>query len=63
MNVRLCPICHEPVPPRAENAAFPFCRERCRLIDLGKWLGGDYRVPDRGASADADADAEADPEE
>jgi len=27
------------------NEAFPFCSPRCRLIDLGKWLGGDYRVP------------------
>lgn len=23
---------------------FPFCSKRCRLIDLGKWLGGDYRI-------------------
>jgi endogenous inhibitor of DNA gyrase (YacG/DUF329 family) len=24
---------------------FPFCSPRCRTIDLGKWLSGDYRIP------------------
>jgi len=42
-----CPICKKDVAPRAENPAFPFCSDRCKLIDLGKWLGGDYRVPAR----------------
>jgi endogenous inhibitor of DNA gyrase (YacG/DUF329 family) len=23
---------------------FPFCSERCRLIDLGAWLDGGYRI-------------------
>ena len=40
-----CPICKKPVPPRAENRAFPFCSDRCKLVDLGKWLGEEYRVP------------------
>ena len=22
----------------------PFCSERCRLADLGKWLDGGYRI-------------------
>ncbi len=26
------------------NAEFPFCSERCRLIDLGKWASGAYVV-------------------
>ena len=30
---------------RPENPCFPFCSERCRAIDLGKWLGGEYRIP------------------
>ena len=42
-----CLICRQPVRPRPENPAAPFCSERCRLIDLGKWLGEEYRVPDR----------------
>lgn len=43
--MRRCPICDEEIAPRDVNPAFPFCSERCRLIDLGKWLGEDYRVP------------------
>ena len=43
--MRRCPMCKkEAVAPRAANTFFPFCSERCKLIDLGKWLGGEYRV-------------------
>jgi hypothetical protein len=38
----LCPICKKPVDPSSEGV--PFCSDRCRLIDLGKWASGDYRV-------------------
>jgi len=37
-----CPICRKPVTKSAED--FPFCSERCRLIDLGKWASGQYVV-------------------
>jgi endogenous inhibitor of DNA gyrase (YacG/DUF329 family) len=40
-----CPICDRPAGPRPDNRAFPFCSPRCRLVDLGKWLNEDYRVP------------------
>jgi uncharacterized protein len=33
------------VEPRARNPAFPFCSDRCRRIDLGRWFGEEYRVP------------------
>jgi endogenous inhibitor of DNA gyrase (YacG/DUF329 family) len=23
----------------------PFCSERCKLIDLSRWLGDEYRIP------------------
>jgi endogenous inhibitor of DNA gyrase (YacG/DUF329 family) len=26
---------------------FPFCSERCKLIDLGAWLDAEYRIPSR----------------
>ncbi len=42
---RRCPICRKPVAPREENRAFPFCSDRCRLVDLGRWLGEEYRIP------------------
>ena len=40
-----CPVCGKPSAARAVNKTFPFCSERCRLVDLGKWLGEEYRVP------------------
>jgi endogenous inhibitor of DNA gyrase (YacG/DUF329 family) len=39
-----CPICSKPSRTRAENQVYPFCSERCRLVDLGRWLGEEYRV-------------------
>jgi endogenous inhibitor of DNA gyrase (YacG/DUF329 family) len=40
-----CPICDQSMPgdPR-EWPRFPFCSDRCRLIDLGRWLGESYRI-------------------
>jgi hypothetical protein len=38
-------MCGKPALPRVQNRAFPFCSDRCRLLDLGKWLGEQYRVP------------------
>jgi len=36
--------------PNAEvDPVFPFCSRRCQLIDLGRWLDGDYRVVDESA--------------
>jgi endogenous inhibitor of DNA gyrase (YacG/DUF329 family) len=40
-----CPICNKAVAPRAKNSAFPFCSDRCKTVDLGKWLNEEYRVP------------------
>ncbi len=37
-----CPICSKPVDAKDDNA--PFCSDRCRLIDLGKWASGDYVI-------------------
>jgi endogenous inhibitor of DNA gyrase (YacG/DUF329 family) len=31
---------------------YPFCSSRCRIIDLGRWLGEEYRVPDKTPSDD-----------
>lgn len=48
----LCPICKKRVeepsgtsPPAQEKSYYPFCSERCKLIDLGRWLGGRYQIP------------------
>jgi len=40
-----CPTCRG-VAHKDGNKLWPFCSERCHLIDLGRWLGEEYRVPD-----------------
>jgi endogenous inhibitor of DNA gyrase (YacG/DUF329 family) len=37
-----CPICKKDV--ALGEADFPFCSERCRLIDLGNWSAEKYRI-------------------
>ena len=37
-----CPICKEVVVSTAPD--FPFCSDRCREIDLGKWASGAYVI-------------------
>jgi uncharacterized protein len=37
-----CPICCKDVAFGAVN--MPFCSERCRLIDLGKWADEEYVI-------------------
>jgi len=39
-----CPTCRAEV-PWEDNPHRPFCSERCRLIDLGAWAEGRYRLP------------------
>lgn len=42
-----CPVCGQSM--AGTNLAlwprFPFCSERCKTIDLGRWLGERYRIP------------------
>ena len=40
---RRCPICKKPT-DSAVDADFPFCSERCRLLDLGHWSAEKYVV-------------------
>ena len=37
-----CPSCNSLV--AAADSDFPFCSDRCRKIDLGKWASGAYRI-------------------
>jgi len=50
-GAKKCPICGKP----AVEASKPFCSERCRDIDLNRWLSGSYVVPGR-PETDEDAD-------
>jgi uncharacterized protein len=38
-----CPICRKAV-DSAIHPDFPFCSERCRLLDLGNWASEKYVV-------------------
>ena len=53
-----CPICKKPLPAQQAGfpapAYFPFCSERCKLIDLGRWLDGRYQIP---VAEEEDSDA------
>jgi endogenous inhibitor of DNA gyrase (YacG/DUF329 family) len=46
-----CPICGKP----ATEASKPFCSERCRDVDLNRWLSDSYKIP---AARDDDEDAD-----
>ena len=46
-----CPICGKP----ATETSRPFCSERCRDVDLNRWLSNSYAIPGR---KDEDEDAE-----
>jgi endogenous inhibitor of DNA gyrase (YacG/DUF329 family) len=37
-----CPTCRKLV--IKDEPEFPFCSERCRTIDLGKWASGGYVI-------------------
>lgn len=40
-----CTICDKPVDFHAElPELFPFCSDRCKLVDLGKWFRGEYAM-------------------
>ena len=42
-----CPACGNAVPGAADKSLpkwFPFCSERCRMVDLGHWFNEDYKI-------------------
>lgn len=39
-----CPICKKSVEYK-DNEFRPFCSERCKLLDLGAWVDGEYSLP------------------
>ena len=46
MNRVVCPICEKKMDAHGpkEWPEWPFCSPRCKTIDLGRWLGENYRV-------------------
>jgi endogenous inhibitor of DNA gyrase (YacG/DUF329 family) len=50
-----CPVCGKEGVWK-DSPFRPFCSERCRLIDLGEWISGGYRI-----STPQDDESETDP--
>lgn len=44
--MKKCPTCNKQVEWQ-DNPFRPFCSERCKLVDLSKWVSEEYRVPGR----------------
>ncbi len=41
-----CPNCKKTIEKEIkDNPFYPFCSERCRLVDLGAWLDEKYVIP------------------
>jgi endogenous inhibitor of DNA gyrase (YacG/DUF329 family) len=38
-----CPMC-KTILPHVNVSTFPFCSDRCRLLDLNNWMSGSYTV-------------------
>ena len=43
-SIMRCPICRMEFDPTGATT-LPFCSERCRTVDLGRWLGEKYSLP------------------
>lgn len=43
-----CPTCSKSyeIDSIDKLPSFPFCSDRCRLVDLGRWIDGTYTVPE-----------------
>lgn len=60
MRLPTCPVCRRALAP-AGSPAFPFCSDRCRLIDLGRWLDEKQAIPKERSEEDEEDEAEAKP--
>ena len=52
---RPCPECGRP----STRESYPFCSERCRNLDLARWLNGSYAIPVAEDESKADGEEEA----
>ena len=58
MKQTQCPICKQGIRLEGEEEPkyFPFCSERCQLVDLGIWFSEGYTIEGMGQPADDGAD-------
>jgi hypothetical protein len=41
VHIRICPVCRKELLPESREI---FCSEKCRVIDLSRWLNEEYRI-------------------
>jgi endogenous inhibitor of DNA gyrase (YacG/DUF329 family) len=57
--MKKCPTCNRQVQWQ-DNPFRPFCSERCKLVDLSKWVNEEYRVPGKPVPAEPVEETEED---
>ena len=55
-----CPTCDKAfeINNLDELPSFPFCTDRCKLIDLGRWIDGRFAIPAEPAPSGAEGDGD-----
>jgi len=56
-----CPICKKTIVPGDEF--FPFCSERCKIIDLGNWASENYVISTPVQPSDSESENDSEPNE
>ena len=53
-----CPICQQVIEGQTTSDLphLPFCSQRCKTIDLGRWLGENYRIQEQDEEERTDSD-------
>jgi uncharacterized protein len=57
LRVAPCPRCGNRASLETTNAWRPFCSERCKMIDLGKWASEQYSIPAESQAQDGEEPA------
>ena len=52
-----CPTCRKETTWQ-DNPFRPFCSERCKMVDLGRWAKEEYRIPDKPAPENEEPEEE-----
>ena len=60
MPVKNCVFCKEN-PVSKDKKIYPFCSDRCKLLDLGAWANETYRVEGNSCETELEEGAEESP--
>jgi endogenous inhibitor of DNA gyrase (YacG/DUF329 family) len=60
-----CPVCRKVIDAAIQQESregnfYPFCSQRCKMVDLGRWLDGNYKIISRLRPEDAEKIDESD---